>query len=64
MIEYPKYEIIMTVDDNGNRKRPYSVLETIWTWNGPRTYIRQRGFSSITEAQEAIRAKKGERNGG
>lgn len=63
MTGFPKYEIIMTVDDNGDRRRPYSILETIQTWNSPRTYIRQRGFRSITEAQEAIRGKEATRNG-
>lgn len=53
---FPKYEIVMTVSDISN-SRPFSVLETIETWDGPRTYIRQRGFKSIDEARAAIRKK-------
>lgn len=56
MSDFPKYEIVMTVSDMMN-DRPFSILETIDTLTGPRTYIRLRGFKSVNEAVAALRKK-------
>lgn len=56
MSKLPSYEIVMSVSDITN-PRPFSLLETIETWSGVRTYIRQRGFASVAEVEAALRAK-------
>jgi hypothetical protein len=56
MAMYPYYEAVKTVTDERNPK-PYSLLETIETWNGPRTFIRQRGFGSIEEIENELKKR-------
>lgn len=58
---YPRYQIIKVIANSEprNLKTEFGIMETIMTWSGPRTYIRQLGFKTEQDAADELWKRKG-----